>query len=818
MPIPGPFSPAALSAGVVTNIASDILRHHTQALEGTLAGRMLKSAGLIEPDFDDRLRDTLSKALNLYFEIHPQYQLTGIIAFFRDPAVARQIGGYILDRRPIDHDQIQHALDRHLRSDGTTRVLMKQRGLEPARIVPDFLECYRRVLNEQLSVPQMAILLEIVDQTDTVIAEMRASEARLKAYMAQLMEKKLSSGALRPAYQTGQQELAADLIEEEEPILTHALKNQRPHVLVIGHVLDVDAECIGWDSPEPNVADYDVVIMDLTTAQNVQIPLPGASKQPRFQVDTSGYLQWPHIRRSIGRLLLSGGRLFVITDPRIVVHLDSPRAALHRAQNTSLLPFVPFGERVPSGRSKTWVDPRFEFYFREVEQWDFVLTGKVDEYFYEHFDEQVTCQVHPLANNRAGEIIALSISVWRDRSSTLGVIYILPPPTKITSGQAIELLIARLGNLREIPLGHAQEAQQIQEQVPASIERQTTAKKPSPARKLPPQEKPMAGIPLTLYNPLKQALLDCGPFESDDALRAIFVDDRLKPWRHSLPQASSPTSRAEAIIAFLVDKRRADTKESVLVLLLRVLSERHDPADECHLRLARLAEELEGTLGRGTSPAQRPTSIGGRTKAKPSSQSPQSDAQKAEPPRLEDSLTSGQLTAGGSYEQPQEAEKKDFFVSYNRADRQWAEWIAWQLEEAGYTTIIQAWDFRPGGNFVIEMQRAAEQARRTIAVLSPNYLQALYTQPEWAAAFAQDPTGEKGMLLPVRVQECELKGLLSQIVYIDLVGLGQEAAKQELIAGVKEDRAKPAIAPSFPGAVKHATSERPDFPGGASSD
>ncbi len=28
---------------------------------------------------------------------------------------------------------------------------------------------------------------------------------------------------------------------------------------------------------------------------------------------------------------------------------------------------------------------------------------------------------------------------------------------------------------------------------------------------------------------------------------------------------------------------------------------------------------------------------------------------------------------------------KDFFISYNRADRQWAEWIGWQLEEAGYS-------------------------------------------------------------------------------------------------------------------------------------
>src|SRR5437588_8349616 len=78
---------------------------------------------------------------------------------------------------------------------------------------------------------------------------------------------------------------------------------------------------------------------------------------------------------------------------------------------------------------------------------------------------------------------------------------------------------------------------------------------------------------------------------------------------------------------------------------------------------------------------------------------------------------------------------KHFFISYNKADRAWAEWIAWQLEKEGYLTVIQAWDFRPGSNFVLEMHKAATEAERTIAVLSPNYLNALYTQPEWSAAF-----------------------------------------------------------------------------------
>jgi hypothetical protein len=41
----------------------------------------------------------------------------------------------------------------------------------------------------------------------------------------------------------------------------------------------------------------------------------------------------------------------------------------------------------------------------------------------------------------------------------------------------------------------------------------------------------------------------------------------------------------------------------------------------------------------------------------------------------------------------------DFFISYTAVNRPWAEWIAVQLEAAGYTTLLQAWDFRPGSDF-----------------------------------------------------------------------------------------------------------------------
>ena len=61
---------------------------------------------------------------------------------------------------------------------------------------------------------------------------------------------------------------------------------------------------------------------------------------------------------------------------------------------------------------------------------------------------------------------------------------------------------------------------------------------------------------------------------------------------------------------------------------------------------------------------------------------------------------------------------KDFFISYTGNDLTWAEWVAWVLEEAGYSVVIQAWDFRVGGNFVLDMQQATVEAAKTIVALS----------------------------------------------------------------------------------------------------
>jgi hypothetical protein len=154
----------------------------------------------------------------------------------------------------------------------------------------------------------------------------------------------------------------------------------------------------------------------------------------------------------------------------------------------------------------------------------------------------------------------------------------------------------------------------------------------------------------------------------------------------------------------------------------------------------------------------------------------------------------------------------DFFVSYTKPDEAWAEWISWILEGADFSVTVQAWDFGAGGNFVLEMQRAATEATRTVAVLSPDYLTSRFAAPEWVAAFVADPDGLKRRLMPVRVRACPLDGLWKALVHIDLVGLDEPTAEERLLAGVRGKRGKPKQRPQYPGSAmgKH---ERPRFPG-----
>ncbi|RCG33067.1 TIR domain-containing protein [Sphaerisporangium album] len=178
----------------------------------------------------------------------------------------------------------------------------------------------------------------------------------------------------------------------------------------------------------------------------------------------------------------------------------------------------------------------------------------------------------------------------------------------------------------------------------------------------------------------------------------------------------------------------------------------------------------------------------------------------AEPVRADDRVRGRRRRGDGSGEgcdvDDRDGTRIDIFVSYSPADERWASWIAWQLEAAGYRTMLQAWDFVPGTNFVDFMDRGVSEAGLIVAVLSRNYLGSRFGRQEWLTAFRADPDNPGNRLVTIRIEDCPLEGLLSTITWVDMVGVSDAAeARSLLLSRIRHTlagRAKPAEQPGFP--------------------
>ena len=99
-------------------------------------------------------------------------------------------------------------------------------------------------------------------------------------------------------------------------------------------------------------------------------------------------------------------------------------------------------------------------------------------------------------------------------------------------------------------------------------------------------------LPAEFYTQLRKTLLECGPFESNRQLRAVFVHAELSPWQNGLPEADSQGERVDLLISYLTGKRHSNGKPA-LEIFLNELVERSNPLDACHNRFVQLTEQLK---------------------------------------------------------------------------------------------------------------------------------------------------------------------------------------------------------------------------------
>jgi TIR domain/Tetratricopeptide repeat/NB-ARC domain len=151
---------------------------------------------------------------------------------------------------------------------------------------------------------------------------------------------------------------------------------------------------------------------------------------------------------------------------------------------------------------------------------------------------------------------------------------------------------------------------------------------------------------------------------------------------------------------------------------------------------------------------------------------------------------------------PMERDRIDFFVSHAGRDRPWAEWVAWQLTEAGFTVELDVWDWAAGQNLMMAISEALDRADRMMALFSVAYFdRSRYTTEEWSASMLHVLGADTARLLPLRVEDVppgQMPAVLRPLVFRDLFGLDEDAARRVLLEAAAGPH-RPDGPPVFPG-------------------
>ena len=98
----------------------------------------------------------------------------------------------------------------------------------------------------------------------------------------------------------------------------------------------------------------------------------------------------------------------------------------------------------------------------------------------------------------------------------------------------------------------------------------------------------------------------------------------------------------------------------------------------------------------------------------------------------------------------------DVFVSYSHLDGQWVEeTLLPRLQRADIHYCRDAEHFQGGGSSVANMERGIQQSERTLAVLTPEWVDSEWSQLEALMTIAHDPIGRRRRLVPLLLRKCQ---------------------------------------------------------------
>ena len=118
----------------------------------------------------------------------------------------------------------------------------------------------------------------------------------------------------------------------------------------------------------------------------------------------------------------------------------------------------------------------------------------------------------------------------------------------------------------------------------------------------------------------------------------------------------------------------------------------------------------------------------------------------------------------------------DVFISYSSKDKAWVRGeLLPRLEASGLRVCIDYRDFQPGAPSVTEMERAVLTSRKTVLVLTPDYVASAWTEFETLMLQTLDPAARQRRIVPLLKLRVELPLRIGYLSYVDFSDPQDEA-------------------------------------------
>lgn len=127
----------------------------------------------------------------------------------------------------------------------------------------------------------------------------------------------------------------------------------------------------------------------------------------------------------------------------------------------------------------------------------------------------------------------------------------------------------------------------------------------------------------------------------------------------------------------------------------------------------------------------------------------------------------------------------DLFVSYYHEDRDFVEALAKQVAEGGFEVWYDQRGLSAGDSFPREIERAVGSARRIGVVCTPDSLDRPWVRKEMDAGHTREGSGEGDILIPLRLESCELPALLAPKNWCDFTS-GFEPGLTDLLTVLRK--------------------------------